>query len=210
MTEEILVEHDREVSAPMPTRVEAIDLYEWLTRADRPRLIDVRSPAEFRGVHIPTSYNVPLNLLREHRDELSDPLDEQIVLICRSGMRSDQAEQLLGSTVPDRVHVMAGGMQAWEGASLPVNRSEGTWDLERQIRLVAGGLVASGVLVSTRFPAAKWFAGAIGGGLMTAALTNTCAMGRVLSLAPWNRVATKELQDVLLDLRTPAAGNPQP
>jgi len=34
-----------------------------------PRILDVHTPAEFETAHIPGSYNVPLDLLREHRDE---------------------------------------------------------------------------------------------------------------------------------------------
>ena len=65
---------------------------------DRPRLLDVRTPAEFTTAHIPGSYNVPLPLLREHRDELRTHLDDDVVLVCRSGVRATQAETLLGST----------------------------------------------------------------------------------------------------------------
>ena len=38
------------------------------------KLIDVRTPAEFESIHIPGSYNVPIDLLPEHREELSDAL----------------------------------------------------------------------------------------------------------------------------------------
>ncbi len=58
-----------------------------------PRVLDVRTPGEFRTVHIPGSYNVPLDTLREHRAELLTHLDEDVVLVCRSGARAAQAEQ---------------------------------------------------------------------------------------------------------------------
>jgi rhodanese-related sulfurtransferase len=51
---------------------------------DAPRILDVRTPAEFETAHIPGSYNVPLDLLREHRDELARHIDEDVVLVCRS------------------------------------------------------------------------------------------------------------------------------
>ena len=63
---------------------------------DAPRILDVRTPAEFESAHIPGSYNVPLDLLREHRDELARHIDEDVVLVCRSGGRATQAEQALG------------------------------------------------------------------------------------------------------------------
>lgn len=80
-----------------PGRLPSEDLRQWLTSDDAPRVLDVRSPAEFAAVHIPGSYNVPLDLLREHRDELREHLDE-VVLVCRSGARADQAEKLLAET----------------------------------------------------------------------------------------------------------------
>lgn len=68
-----------------------------------------------------------------------------------------------------------------------VVRGQERWGLERQVRLVAGSIALTGVLASTRVPAAKWAAGFVGGGLAFAAVSNTCAMGNVLSRLPYNR-----------------------
>lgn len=190
-------ETDPAVTAPMPARVDAAQLRDWLTRPDRPRIVDVRSAAEFAGAHIPTSYNVPLPLLREHREEFLEPLAEQIVLVCRTDNRAGQAEELLAAAGLSRLHVLTGGVTAWEAAGGPINRGEGRWDLERQVRLVAGGLVAAGVLTSTVAPRAKWLAGFVGGGLMTAALTDSCMMGSLLSRLPYNRDAEPDVRAVV-------------
>jgi rhodanese-related sulfurtransferase len=48
---------------------------------------------------------VPLRLLREHRGEQRTHLD-QLVLVCRSGMRAGQAEQLLTEIGMSNVHVL--------------------------------------------------------------------------------------------------------
>ncbi|WP_281274171.1 YgaP family membrane protein [Nocardioides aurantiacus] len=73
-----------------------------------------------------------------------------------------------------------------------------TWELERQVRLVAGSAVAASVLGSTVSPRLKWIAAAIGSGLTVAAMTNTCAMGMALSAMPWNRGAQEvDIADVL-------------
>ena len=52
----------------MPARLDAQSLREWTASTDGPRLLDVRTPAEFTAAHMPGFYNVPLDLLREHRD----------------------------------------------------------------------------------------------------------------------------------------------
>lgn len=174
------------------------DLRELLEQPDAPLVIDVRTPAEFAGTHVPGSWNVPLDLLREHRDDLVGRLGRETVLVCRSGARATQAEQALAGSGLAGLRVLAGGIVAWESVGAPVNRGPQTWELERQVRLVAGSLVAASVLVSAVAPRAKWLAGAVGGGLTVAALTDTCALGMALARMPWNRGADAvEIRDVL-------------
>lgn len=161
-------------------------------------LIDVRTPAEFESAHIPGSYNVPLDQLPEHREELRSTLAGPAVLVCRSGARARQADQLLREVDMPDVHVLEGGLAAWEQDGLPVNRGRQRWSMERQVRGVAGGLVLTGVLGSTiAWPPLKWLAALIGGGLLFSALTDTCAMGSLLGRLPWNRATTSDLRATL-------------
>jgi len=190
--------------APTPTVIDATELSERLAGPAAPRVIDVRTPAEFESAHIPGSWNVPLDLLREHRSDLADRLerpDQDTVLVCRSGARATQAEQALDTTGLPGLRVLAGGMNGWESAGAPVNRGRQTWELERQVRLLAGSLVAASVAGSAAAPRLKWVAAAIGSGLAVAALTNTCAMGMALSKMPWNRGAAEvDINEVLASL----------
>lgn len=163
------------------------ELQELLDSANPPRLIDVRTPAEFETLHIDGSYNVPLDLLREHRDDIAGHLDQQVVLICRSGQRAAQAEQALREAGLTNVHFLGGGITGWEAHGFALNRGAQRWDLERQVRLVAGLIVAVSVLASAFVPFLEWIAFAIGAGLTVAALTNTCAMGMLLARLPYNR-----------------------
>jgi rhodanese-related sulfurtransferase len=187
-------------STTKPARLDAASLREWTASTDGPRLLDVRTAAEFTTAHIPGSYNVPLDLLREHRDELRQHLDQDVVLICRSGARAGQAETLLAGTGLANLHVLDGGITAWQNTGAPVNHGPARWDLERQVRLVAGSLVLTGILASVVAPRAKWLSAAIGAGLTTAALTNTCAMGKMLSRLPYNRDAGTDLPTVIAAL----------
>lgn len=52
-----------------------------------------------------------------------------------------------------------------------------------------------------------WVAAAIGGGLTVAALSNTCAMGMMLSKLPYNRGATCDAQTVVAQLVGPPAAH---
>lgn len=183
-----------------PAQLDVHDLGDLLDSPAPPRLIDVRTPAEFTTVHIPGAYNVPLDTLREHRDELLRHLDEDIVLICRSGGRAQQAETVLAGAGLSNVHVLGGGMLAWQAAGQPVLHGRPRWDLERQVRLVAGSLVLIGVLGSLAVPGLQWLSAAIGGGLAIAALTNSCLMGTLLSKLPYNRGATCDLDVIVAQL----------
>jgi rhodanese-related sulfurtransferase len=171
-----------------------------LASAAPPRVLDVRTPGEFDTVYIPGAHNVPLDLLREHRAEIITHFDQDVVLVCRSGQRAGQAEQALRDAGLDNVGVLDGGIIAWEATGFPVNRGTQRWDLERQVRLVAGSVVLTSILGSIAVPRLKWLAAGIGGGLAAAALTNTCAMGMLLSRLPYNRGASCDARTVVAQL----------
>jgi hypothetical protein len=60
--------------------------------------------------------------------------------------------------------------------------------------------VLTSILGSIAVPRLKWLAAGIGGGLAAAALTNTCAMGMLLSRLPYNRGATCDARTVVAQL----------
>ncbi|KOG35646.1 rhodanese-like domain-containing protein [Streptomyces wedmorensis] len=167
-----------------------------------PRLLDVRTPAEFRTAHIPGSYNVPLHTLREHRAELRSHLDEEVVLVCRSGARASQAEQALAEVGLPNLRVLEGGMNAWEAADAPVMRGPERWDMERQVRLVAGSIVLATGLVGVLVPGVHLVGTAVGAGLTYAALSNSCMMGVLLSKLPYNRGPRVDIGSVIAELRS--------
>jgi rhodanese-related sulfurtransferase len=183
----------------IPTTVDAHQLHELSQRDAAPRLIDVRTPAEFETAHIPGAYNVPLDLLREHRNELAEHLDE-VVLMCRSGQRAVSAEDALRRAGLANVHILAGGITAWQAAGFEVRHGKPRWELERQVRLVAGLVVALSVLVGAIVPGVQWVAFAIGAGLAVAAITNTCAMGNLLSRLPYNRTTGCDIDAIVGEL----------
>ena len=185
-----------------PAALDVPALQHLLATGHAPRLIDVRTPAEFETAHIPGAYNVPLDLLREHRTELRAHLDDQVVLVCRSGARATQAGQTLAEVGLPNVKILDGGMLAWDHTDAPVNCGRTRWDLERQVRLAAGLVVASSILGSLLVPGLQWVAALMGAGLIVAALTNTCAMGMLLAKLPYNRgTATCDLTTIVGQLR---------
>ncbi|RPK90025.1 MULTISPECIES: rhodanese-like domain-containing protein [Streptomyces] len=187
--------------ASRATGLTATALQHLVDSGRAPRVLDVRTPGEFRTVHIPGSYNVPLGTLREHRAELLTHLDEDVVLVCRSGARATQAEQALAEAGLPNLRVLDGGMMAWEAAGAPVNRGEDRWDMERQVRLVAGSIVLATGLVGVLVPGVHLIGTAIGAGLTYAALSNSCMMGVLLSRLPYNRGPRTDIRTVIASLR---------
>jgi rhodanese-related sulfurtransferase len=148
-------------------------------------LLDVRTPVEFREVHIAAARNVPLDQLQAG----DAPADRPVYVICRSGSRGRQAcEKLLAAGRTD-VHNVEGGTLAWIECGLPVVRGKKSVSLERQVRIAAGSLVLLGVLLGWLVhPALLGIAAFVGAGLTFSGLTDTCGMGMLLARMPWNRV----------------------
>jgi rhodanese-related sulfurtransferase len=194
------------MNTSLPATIDSAELQSLMKSPRPPRVLDVRTPGEFQAAHIPGAYSVPLDLLREHRDEIMSHVGQEVVLVCRSGQRATRAEETLRASGLTKVHVLDGGITAWQNRGFAVNRGRQRWDLERQVRLVAGAVVALSVLLSMVVPFAEWIAFAIGTGLTVAALTNTCAMGMLLARLPYNRGATCDPGTIIAQLVDVPAG----
>ncbi|WP_377887797.1 sulfurtransferase TusA family protein [Alkalihalobacillus sp. R86527] len=79
---------------------------------DRYTLLDVREPAEFAFGHIPNAVSIPLGEIEEKMNELST--DKKVLVICRTGSRSDLAAQKLASNGFEAINVVP-GMSGWNG-----------------------------------------------------------------------------------------------
>jgi rhodanese-related sulfurtransferase len=196
------------MGAPTADIITSPELHTLLESPTAPRVVDVRTPAEFETSHIAGSYNVPLDVVDQLGTEIARRLDgdHDVVLVCRSGQRSTKAQALLRNAGLSSGRVLENGITDWEGRGFAVDRGAQRWDLERQVRLVAGSVVLSSVLGSVAVPRLKWLAAAIGAGLTYAAVSNTCAMGTALSKLPYNRGATSDAETILSQLDTSLGG----
>ena len=153
-------------------------------------LIDVRTPVEYREVHVEIARNVPLDqldpaaLMHARNGSASEPM----YLICRSGGRGQQAcEKFLKAGFSNVVNVEGGTMACVE-AGLPVSRGQKGISLERQVRIAAGSLVLLGTVLGWLVhPAFIGVSAFVGAGLLFAGITDTCGMGMILSRMPWNK-----------------------
>ena len=162
-----------------------------MTRQGRKiELIDVRTPVEFREVHLEIARNVPLDQLdpKAVMQARNGSHGEPLYVICKSGGRGRQAcEKFVKAGFTNVVNV-EGGTRPASTAGLPVVRGKKAISLERQVRIAAGSLVLAGSdrLVCVH-PAFIWLSAFVGAGLVFAGITDTCGMGMLLARMPWNQ-----------------------
>lgn len=83
------------------------------------RIVDVRTPAEWAGGHIEQAEHFPLSEILESRFP-EGARDEELVLQCGSGYRSNIAASLLSQAGFTKVKSLAGGAFAWSNAGFPL------------------------------------------------------------------------------------------
>lgn len=167
---------------PSP-RITAEELGRALGGPHAPVVVDVRTLAEYRSVHLDPSISLPLDELGRRRGEL--PRDRELVLVCRTGARARLAAEQLTDLRP---RVLEGGLGAWQEAGHPVVEGRAHVSLERQVRIAAGTIAcAGGVLAVALSP---WFGlvpAFVGAGLVYAGVTDRCGMAMLLAKLPYNR-----------------------
>lgn len=161
-----------------------LDLQMLRTQGRGPLLLDVRSPIEFESERIEGAVNVPLDALEDRLDELPERAD--LVVVCRTGIRATIAAETL-ARAGRRARVLDGGVHAWRRARLPLREGRKRLPVDRQVQLIAGLMVLTGVglglIVSPWFLTVAAFFGA---GLTFAGATGTCGLALVLMKMPWN------------------------
>jgi adenylyltransferase/sulfurtransferase len=103
-------------AAPPPTassewEITVEELKKRLDRNDKPFILDVRNPEEFQICRIPGSTLLPLPELPSRFKELNP--DQEMVIHCKSGMRSLKAMNFLRQQGFQKVKNLKGGILAW-------------------------------------------------------------------------------------------------
>ena len=91
--------------------IDVVELKEKIDRGDDFVLIDVREPHEYRICNIPGAQLIPLGEFPKHVAELDAAAD--IVIHCRSGVRSAKACAVLRQAGFQHVRNVVGGILAW-------------------------------------------------------------------------------------------------
>ncbi|HBM2890767.1 TPA: rhodanese family protein [Klebsiella oxytoca] len=153
------------------------------------RLVDIRDADEYAREHIPGAQLVPLETLNKGA-ALHASHEETIVFHCQAGSRTqNNAARLAASAAPAQARLLAGGIQAWKAAGLPVEEDKSQpLPLMRQVQIAAGVLILLGVALGYTVNSGFFLLSAfVGAGLAFAGITGFCGMARLLALMPWNR-----------------------
>lgn len=146
-------------------------------------VIDVREPGEFAGERLAGSVNIPLSRLEAEAARL--PKDKPVVVLCRSGRRSEEASRRLEDLGFKDVHVVKGGLLCCDSLE---KGPGGVWAMERQVRMAAGCFVLLGAALGWLVHPAFWLLSVgVGAGLVFSAATDTCGMAALLARMPWNK-----------------------
>ena len=167
--------------------VDPVTLKKWLD-TNEAVLIDVREPAEYTAEHIDGSQLIPLSKLNNAL--LPKLTGQKLVLHCRKGGRGQTACEKLALQLPGvEIYNLAGGMEAWVAAGLPVQTSGRSFlPLDRQVQLTIGLLLLTASILGAFYgPTFFLLTGLIGAGLSFAGLSGFCGLARLLAIMPWNQ-----------------------
>jgi rhodanese-related sulfurtransferase len=81
-------------------------------------ILDVREQFEWDSFHIPNSTHIPLGQLSQRLNEL--PTDREIVVVCRTGNRSQEGRDILLAAGWEQATSMSGGVVDWQAAGYPI------------------------------------------------------------------------------------------
>ena len=164
-------------------------LHSMASTGDSMIVVDVRSPAEFGEAHVPFAVNHPLpDLDAGALKAEAERAGKRLVFICKSGARGRSACEKAMAAGISAVWNVDGGTGAWIEAGYPVVRGSKSFSVERQTRVVIGGMVllgtALGAFVHPGFLGISAFFGA---GLVYAGLSDSCMLAVLIASMPWNR-----------------------
>lgn len=95
-----------------PALATEIDVHQaYQSRQEGAFILDVREQYEWDEKHIPDSTLIPLGELASRADEL--PKDQEIIVICRSGNRSQSGRDILLNAGFSNVTSVTGGVNNW-------------------------------------------------------------------------------------------------
>jgi rhodanese-related sulfurtransferase len=112
----ILLQNQSSSASSLPAEIDTAQAYDLYQSGAY--FLDVRTPEEWQDFHIPNTTLIPLDELPKRISEV--PQGQRIVVVCRSGNRSQEGRDILRRAGFEQVSSMAGGLLDWRAAGYPV------------------------------------------------------------------------------------------
>lgn len=102
-----------------PGQLSPAEAVQLISREDAV-VLDLRSDTEFRNGHIVNAVHVPFEQIEARLPRLNRYREQPVIAACRAGQQAPQAVKRLQAAGFQRMYRLQGGMQAWQGADLPL------------------------------------------------------------------------------------------
>jgi rhodanese-related sulfurtransferase len=109
---------DSNPSTALPAQISVSEAYDKYQGGAY--VLDVRTQEEWDDFHAPNTTLIPLDQLSSRLNEV--PRDKEIVVVCRSGNRSQQGRDILLAAGFVQVTSMQGGLNEWRASGYPVEQ----------------------------------------------------------------------------------------
>ncbi len=83
-------------------------------------VIDLRAAAEFAKGHLPSARNIEQTELQAKIGQIAKNKSNPVVLVCQTGQQSQRASRTVTEAGYAEVHILEGGVDAWQKAGMPV------------------------------------------------------------------------------------------
>lgn len=157
--------------------------------------VDLRTAAEYENECLHDCIALPVQELTpgNFKDALTNIEHHSgpVYLLCQSGKRAEIAIDKLQGHADHELIIIEGGLNALKAAGIETKQgARKTISLERQVRIAAGTLTVTGVILGFSIhPGFFGISAFVGAGLMFAGITDTCGMAMMLAQMPWNKAS---------------------
>ena len=94
-----------------------------LINREKAVVVDVSEPSEFAAGHLGSAKNIPLGELEAKLVATVKNKTLPLILVCQTGARSGRAVAIAKKLGYEQAQSLGGGLTAWKGANLPIEKA---------------------------------------------------------------------------------------
>lgn len=83
-------------------------------------VIDLRGGPDYAAGHLPAARHLALDELQAKIGQIAKNKATPVLLVCQTGLQSNKASRIVEAAGYTEVHVLQGGLNAWQQAGMPV------------------------------------------------------------------------------------------